>query len=113
MDRLKDILLAVGILCPFVAVYLSGALVRMGRDNKQQPKNKRAKFNLALVGEALPGMFETVATLAAVFGVAFQSSDATQRFQLLGLVASAGFLAFRGGYTFLPFGVATHTKSRY
>jgi hypothetical protein len=72
----------------------------MGRDNKQQPKNKRAKFNLALVGEALPGMFETVATLAAVFGVAFQSSDATQRFQLLGLVASAGFLAFRGGYTY-------------
>lgn len=101
MDRLTDVLLAAVILCPFIVTYFSGVFVRVGRDNRRRPRNRKARFNLALAGEALPGMFETIVTLAALFGVVFQSSDdQTKPFQLLGLIASAGFLSFRGGYTY-------------
>lgn len=99
MERWTDILLAAFILCPFVAVYFSGVLVRMSRENRPRPKSKRVRFDLTLAGEALPGMFEMVVTLAALFGVVFQAPDAT-RFQLMGIIGSAGFLAFRGGYTY-------------
>lgn len=100
MTRLTDLVLAAGIMCPFIIVYLCGVLVRVRRENISRPKNKRVTLTITLVGEAMPGMFESIVTLAAVFGVVFQSPDQTPLFQLVGLIASAAFLAFRGGYTY-------------
>jgi hypothetical protein len=99
MERWTELFSDVLTLCPFVVVYFSGVCVRVNRENKQQPRRRKGKINLALAGEALPGLFEMVVTLAALFGVVLQSPDAT-RFQLLGIISSAGFLAFRGGYTY-------------
>jgi hypothetical protein len=99
MERWTDLRSDVLTLCPFVVVYFSGVCVRINREHKQQPRSGKARINLALAGEALPGLFEMVVTLAALFGVVLQAPDAT-RFQMMGILGSAGFLAFRGGYTY-------------
>jgi len=85
---------------PFVALYSGGVLTRFAYDNRPRPKRERVPLQISLLGESLPGLFEMVVTLAALFGVAFQSKGPDSQFQNIGLVASAAYLAFRAGFTF-------------
>lgn len=87
-------------LLPFVVFYGVGTLTRWNHENRSLPSDTRVSLSASLLGEAMPGLFEMVVTLAAVFGIAFQSQSATSQFQLLGLVASAAYLAFRAGFTY-------------
>jgi hypothetical protein len=100
MERTWDVLLVGAVLIPFVLVYACGVMVRIHRENQQTPDNKRPLLSFTQVGETLPGLFETLIFLCALFGGVWDQSTKGTQFQLLGLLCSAGFLAFRGGYTY-------------
>lgn len=102
MHRLQELVAIFACMIPFIGCYFVGVAVRLGRENRQAPESARIGFGIRIIGEAFPGMLESVITLATVFGVVFQqASSEGPLFPLIGAVASAAFLAFRGGYTYL------------
>lgn len=53
-----------------------------------------------LVGEAAPGAIELILALTIVFGGLSKVQTETTAFQLVGILASSSYLAFRGGYSY-------------
>jgi uncharacterized membrane protein len=100
MEMFATVLYPLVVMIPFVVFYSVGVSVRVARQNKGRPAVERARYDVSLLGEAMPGMFEMIVTLAAVFGLALESKSETASFQLLGMLASAAYIAFRSGYTY-------------
>lgn len=100
MEQFTDIAAPLGTLVPFTVFYVVGVFTRWSHENRSLPIDAKIPFSASLLGEAMPGLFEMIVTLAAIFGVAFQSKSATSQYQLLGIAASAAYLAFRAGFTY-------------
>lgn len=105
MHRPEDIAIAGCLLLPFLLFYFAGVAVRLGRDNRTCKALVKSRFGALVLGEAIPGMFEAILTLTAMFGVVFQggtsgASPEGSLPHLMSLIASAAFLSYRGGYTY-------------
>lgn len=83
-------------------ICLIGVKVRIKRDPTLPPlptEQSKAVLSTDTIYEALPAIFEVWAMLGGVFGLAFKStSESTRLIEMVSLLASAGYLSYKGGY---------------
>jgi hypothetical protein len=101
MENSVEIVISLFLLLACTVIYSAGVLTRWAHNNNSRPPlTERSPLQLSLVGESLPGFFELVVTLAAVFGgIVYAKSEASIP-QSIGLLASAAYFAYRAGFSF-------------
>jgi uncharacterized SAM-binding protein YcdF (DUF218 family) len=100
MENSVEIVISLLLLLACTVIYSAGVLTRWAQNNNSRPLTERSPLQLSLLGESLPGLFELVVTLAAVFGGVVYAKSQGSIPQSIGLLASAAYFSFRAGFSF-------------
>ncbi|WP_431289182.1 hypothetical protein [Roseateles chitinivorans] len=99
MGKSGEIAIAAAIMVPFLMVYLLGVALQRCHERARK-RDLPPFFSIEALGEAVPGAVELISALTVIFGALARSSSEDSAFHSLSILVSAGYLAFRGGYTY-------------